>query len=492
MSQPTPHAQTHTAQPAAGHWSQGRSIDRHPLSAAAALDAPRVEDARNRDARFRALLVTADIAVAAVALGVATWVSGADALRPAALLAVPVLVLLSKALGLYDRDELVLLKSTLDEAPGVFQLATLFSLLVWLTESWLVAGAFEKFQFVLLWAVTFLGVLSARSVARAVAERTAPPERCLLLGPPAAATLVTAKLAHRGSVGARVVARTDLEDAHGNVLVAGGLAKLVRETGAHRVILVPTATESDAVIDLIREAKSIGVKASLLPRFSEVLGSSVVLDDLGGVTLLGVRRLGLPRSSWALKRSFDLLLSLVGLVGLAPLLAVIALAIRLDSKGPALYSQTRVGRRGEPFRMLKFRTMVVGADEHKAELQHLNGADGLFKIADDPRVTRVGRFLRRTALDELPQLVNVLRGQMSLVGPRPLVAEDDRRIVGWHRDRLSLLPGMTGHWQVLGAARVPLHEMVAIDYLYVANWSLWTDLKCLLRTVPYVLRARGF
>jgi lipopolysaccharide/colanic/teichoic acid biosynthesis glycosyltransferase len=135
--------------------------------------------------------------------------------------------------------------------------------------------------------------------------------------------------------------------------------------------------------------------------------------------------------------------------------------------------------------------MVEGADEQKAALAHLNEHDGLFKISDDPRVTRVGRWLRRTALDELPQLFNVVSGDMSLVGPRPLVEDDDRRIVGWHRDRLSLAPGMTGHWQVLGAGRIPLHEMVAIDYLYVANWTLWTDLKYLLRTVPYVLRARG-
>jgi lipopolysaccharide/colanic/teichoic acid biosynthesis glycosyltransferase len=141
--------------------------------------------------------------------------------------------------------------------------------------------------------------------------------------------------------------------------------------------------------------------------------------------------------------------------------------------------------------MWKFRTMVDGADALKPALRALNEADGLFKIADDPRVTRVGRWLRRYSLDELPQLVNVLRGEMSLVGPRPLVGDDDAQITGLDRRRLILTPGMTGRWQILGSARVPLSEMIKLDYLYVTGWSLWSDVKILLRTVPYVLARRG-
>jgi lipopolysaccharide/colanic/teichoic acid biosynthesis glycosyltransferase len=156
------------------------------------------------------------------------------------------------------------------------------------------------------------------------------------------------------------------------------------------------------------------------------------------------------------------------------------------------FRQLRVGRHGQRFQMLKFRTMVLDADSMKESLRDRNEAQGgLFKIAEDPRVTRIGRFLRRSALDELPQLVNIVRGEMSLVGPRPLVLDEDRRIEGWHRRRLELMPGMTGPWQILGPARVPLKEMVAIDYLYVANWSLWTDAKILLRTVPHVMLRRG-
>jgi lipopolysaccharide/colanic/teichoic acid biosynthesis glycosyltransferase len=192
------------------------------------------------------------------------------------------------------------------------------------------------------------------------------------------------------------------------------------------------------------------------------------------------------------KRGFDLLGACIGIVAISPLLAVIALAIKLDGRGPVFFRQLRVGRHGERFYMLKFRTMVPDAEALKDGLRDRNEAqEGLFKIADDPRVTRVGRFLRKSALDELPQLLNILKGEMSLVGPRPLVIEEDQRVQGWHRRRLELTPGMTGHWQILGPARVPLAEMVAIDYLYVANWSLWKDIKILLRTVPHVVGRRG-
>jgi len=447
---------------------------------------------RNRDAYFRRLLVGADVLAAGLALiVVATLLGVRDELRVEAVLALPIYVVFAKLLGLYDRDELVLHKSTLDEAPAVFQLATFFLLFIWLGERFVQYGAFSKAQFVAVFAIAFVGTLAFRALARTIAERTAPLERCLVLGPAEAAARIDDKLELRAHSGAAIVAREDLEDRDGHVVVSGRLNELVQRTRAERIILVPTATESDAVLDLIREAKSLDVKTSLLPRFTEILGSSVVTDDLYGISLLGMRRLGLSRSSMFMKRAFDLTLSGVALIAVAPLMALIALAVKLDSRGPVFYRQHRIGREGKPFTMLKFRTMVNGADELKAELEHLNESNGLFKIAEDPRITRVGRVLRRTALDELPQLLNVVRGDMSLVGPRPLVVEDDERIVGHDRERLSLLPGMTGHWQVMGAARIPLEEMVAIDYMYVANWSLWSDMKTLLRTVPYMLRARG-
>jgi lipopolysaccharide/colanic/teichoic acid biosynthesis glycosyltransferase len=165
--------------------------------------------------------------------------------------------------------------------------------------------------------------------------------------------------------------------------------------------------------------------------------------------------------------------------------------VKLDSAGPVFFRQTRVGKDGRRFAIYKFRTMCADAEARKAQLMALNEGDGLFKISDDPRITRVGRILRRTSLDELPQLFNVIKGEMSLVGPRPLILCEDEAITGYDRRRLQLTPGMTGHWQILGSSRVPLSEMVKIDYLYVAGWSLWADLKILLRTVPYMLARRG-
>jgi lipopolysaccharide/colanic/teichoic acid biosynthesis glycosyltransferase len=156
-----------------------------------------------------------------------------------------------------------------------------------------------------------------------------------------------------------------------------------------------------------------------------------------------------------------------------------------------LFRQVRAGRGGRPFQMLKFRSMIDGADQLKDQLRHLNEAEGIFKIANDPRITRVGRLIRRVHVDELPQLINVLKGEMSLVGPRPLPLDEDDTIRGWYRDRLEVAPGISGYWQVLGSSRIPLEEMVKLDYLYIANWSVWGDLKLMLRTVAVVFKRRG-
>jgi exopolysaccharide biosynthesis polyprenyl glycosylphosphotransferase len=263
---------------------------------------------------------------------------------------------------------------------------------------------------------------------------------------------------------------------------------LVSELRVHRVILAPETLETSEVAQLIRVAKAVGVRVSVLPRMFEVVGASVEFDDVDGLTMLGVRRFGLVRSSLLLKRAFDIVVASIGILAVAPLMLAIAVMIRRDTPGPVLFRQPRVGRDGRHFHIFKYRSMVADADAQKDRLRALNEAGtGLFKITEDPRVTRVGAFLRRTSLDELPQLLNVLRGEMSLVGPRPLVIDEDAMVVGLDRSRLHLTPGMTGPWQVLGT-RVPMKEMVAIDYLYVSNWSLWLDVKLLARTVGHVLR----
>lgn len=259
-----------------------------------------------------------------------------------------------------------------------------------------------------------------------------------------------------------------------------------------RIIIAPGGHDQDEVLQVIRVIKALGVRVSVLPRLLEVVGTASTFEDVDGMTLLGVRQYGVSASSAALKRVMDLGVSALGVTVLAPLLLMIALAIKLDTRGPVFFRQRRIGRGGEVFEMLKFRSMVVNADEIKAQLRDRNEASGgLFKIADDPRITRLGGFLRRTSLDELPQLLNVLGGSMSLVGPRPLVLDEDALIEGWERRRLAVKPGMTGMWQIFGSSRIPMSEMVKIDYMYGANWSLWLDLKILIRTVPYVLRRRG-
>jgi lipopolysaccharide/colanic/teichoic acid biosynthesis glycosyltransferase len=282
------------------------------------------------------------------------------------------------------------------------------------------------------------------------------------------------------------IVKTD-EIAHDHVR----LREFAEQLHIHRIIIDTDDTSSATTLEIIRAANATCLQVSLLPSMLAAVGGSVVFDDLGGLMLMGVPRFGLGRSSLALKRIFDVIGAGAGVIVVAPLVALVAAAIKLDSPGPVLFRQTRIGRDGAPFEMLKFRSMVDGADALKDSLRQHNESDGFFKIRADPRITRVGRLLRRTGADELPQLFNVLAGSMSLVGPRPLVVEEDTRVTGFDRRRLHLTPGITGRWQTLGSARVPFSEMVKIDYLYIANWSLWVDVKIILETIAYAVRGRG-
>jgi exopolysaccharide biosynthesis polyprenyl glycosylphosphotransferase len=448
-----------------------------------------------RDTAYRVSLMVADLAatVAAILLGVV--VIGSDSLRLEALITLPIVPFVSKAIGLYDRDENLIRKTTLDEIPSLFQVATLYSLLLWLSENMIVAGELRHRQVIGIWALLFLVMAVSRSVARRVARLVMRPERCLVIGDVETAEPVRRKLRTSVDLNARLIGRVPICDEPPMPDVLGTLDELgivLAEHEIDRVLIAPAATDPELILHTIRMIKSMGVKVSVLPRLFEVVGSAVEFDDLDGIPLLGLRRQGLPFSSRILKRTTDIVGASLILFFLAPALALVALLIKIDSPGPALFRQRRIGRHGEAFRIFKFRTMYDGADAMKAQLMSRNeGAEGFFKMNEDPRVTRVGRFLRRTYLDELPQLLNVVRGEMSLVGPRPLVADEDRRINGWQRGRLDLVPGMTGFWQVLGSSRIPLDEMVKIDYLYATNWSLWLDVKVILRTVPYVLARRG-
>ena len=378
-------------------------------------------------------------------------------------------------------------------------MATLGALLAWLAGGFVVHGvALSRREALILWVVLLVLLIVLRAAARAIVLRSVPAERCLFIGDQSSAATIRAKLSGHSGVNAEMVAHLQPDDAH-TWSVEGfssqrlqEIRNLARSLDVHRAIVAPGSVDGGEMLDLVRTLKAVGVRVSVLPRLLEVVGSSVEFDDLHGVMVLGVRRFELSRSSAAVKRAFDLAGASLGLVAIAPVMLAIAVAIKLDSRGPVFFRQPRVGRHGRHFDMLKFRTMVQDADALKDSLRDRNEAQaGLFKIAADPRITRVGRILRKSALDELPQFLNILGGDMSLVGPRPLVIDEDQCIDGWHRRRLELKPGMTGPWQILGPARVPLREMGAIDYLYIANWSLWGDVKIILRTVPHVLGRRG-
>jgi len=229
-----------------------------------------------------------------------------------------------------------------------------------------------------------------------------------------------------------------------------------------------------------------------VPDLFQLRLGSVDVDDLNGIPLIGFRDIAISGWKRWVKRTIDVVTALVALVVLSPVLALVGLAIVLESPGSPIFRQVRIGKGETPFVLYKFRSMHRAAQEQKQQLAALNEADGpLFKIKDDPRVTAVGRFLRRTSLDELPQLVNVLRGEMSIIGPRPPLPEEVEQYQDWHKKRLQISPGLTGLWQVSGRSELTFDEMVMLDLFYIENWSLGLDLRIALRTIPKVLLGDG-
>jgi exopolysaccharide biosynthesis polyprenyl glycosylphosphotransferase len=448
--------------------------------------------ARRRETIARLTLLAADMIAVAGSMLLVAVVSGARVtLWLVALL--PFYAVLTKMAGLYDRDQFVLHKTTLDEAPALVAVAAIFTLLVEGVQALQFTGRSHP---LLLWAL-FTGMLvCARAAARFLVVRVTASERLLVIGDAATMAQVNRKLLGDPGLNATVVGRVSEEAGPyqpGDTVLGmvDELPAVLEEHRVERIVVAPTHEGDETVVNIIRLANASGVRVAVLPRLLEVIGTSVEFDDLGGQVLLGVRGFALSPSSRFLKRAFDLVVATALVIALSPLLFAIALAVKLGSPGPVLFRQTRIGRYGREFQMLKFRTMVSDADQRKHELIERNEAAPLFKIADDPRTTRVGRYLRRRSLDELPQLFNVLRGDMSLVGPRPLITEEDRLFSGWQRRRYRVAPGMTGPWQILGSSRVPLSDMVTIDYLYCSSWSLWLDAKILARTIPYVLSRRS-
>jgi exopolysaccharide biosynthesis polyprenyl glycosylphosphotransferase len=421
-----------------------------------------------------------------------------------AVAAVPVWLAIFTAYHLYDNDNQRIAVASFDEIRDIFH-AMLAGSLAFLILSQGLRYAFGWWIYSAVEAFIFLGVSLALvpvirgSLRSWLLPRVMRPRRTLIVGSGREARLVHRKLMSHPEYGLDVVGfldgnAVDEDDEVGPVLGSrDDIATVIDEYEIDRVLLGSSIASHDEMLDLIRTVRRPDVQVSIVPHYFEIFTSRAILDEVEGMPVVTLPSMNLGRSSRVLKRTFDLALSSAGLLMLAPILGVVALAIRLDSKGPVLFRQPRRGRYGSTFQIVKFRTMRIGAEQDRSEVLHMNEVDGpLFKIKGrDPRVTRVGAFLRRTSLDELPQLWNVVRGHMSLVGPRPFVVYEADKITGWAQRRLDMTPGITGLWQVLGRNDIPFEEMTKLDYLYVTNWSVWWDLKILCQTIPVVLGKRG-
>jgi exopolysaccharide biosynthesis polyprenyl glycosylphosphotransferase len=471
----------HVAQPAAGE----------------ATTVPLPRRSARRSAVLRRLLIVVDGVVLSVAMLAAIVLGHAGGRATQQILwAAPfviVLLALFRLYGLYERDGKRLGHSTLDEIPQAFHALLLGTLGLWAYLKLVPADRLVLAQVVSFLVLAFAGALSARAVVRLAAARAMPPERVLVLGNGARAELLANRL--RTCTDSRLepvgIVPAPRRDAHGTRSTTVDLRAACDAADVDRVVIDVGAIDDDVAAELIRQANHACMKVSLFPTVLDVLGPSTEVDDLEGLTILSLNPVRFSRSARMMKRGLDIVFSGAALLATAWLLPFVALAIKLDSRGPVFFSQLRSGRGGRRFKVLKLRTMVFDAEAQAQALRARSVHPAWVQVERDPRITRVGRILRRTSLDEAPQLWNVLRGDMSLVGPRPMPLDTDAHITGWGRRRLDLTPGMTGLWQVLGRATIPFEEMIKLDYLYVTNWSLWGDVKLLLRTVFVVLNGRG-
>ena len=460
----------------------------------------------------RRMLLLADVVGLVGALFLAEWLSlfntrkGVLDVRAEIavfLASLPLWIIAAKLYRLYDADEERTDHSTADEFSRVFHLVTVWAWLFWVGSQLTRLAHPQMTKLLVFWATAICFVTIGRALARAFCRRRlAYVQNAIIVGAGEVGQLLAEKILRHPEYGLNLVGFVDSHPQErpeklGHVAVLGGserLPALIRLLDVERVIVAFATDPGDDTLGLIRALKNLDVQVDVVPRLFEVVGPGVGFHTVEGLTLFGLPTPRLSRSSLLLKRMADLVLSTAALVLLAPLLLLLAALIKLDSRGPVFFRQRRMGSGERVFRIWKLRTMVEDADSRKHEIAHLNrhaqnGGDGrMFKVPDDPRVTRIGRWLRRHSLDELPQLFNVVRGEMSLVGPRPLILDEDQFVEDWARRRLSLKPGCTGLWQILGSSAIPFDEMVRLDFMYVTSWSLQTDLQLMARTIPVLFR----
>ncbi len=460
------------------------------------------DKARRRGTVLAKMLVVADAVAAVCAAATAVAVLGLASLEGSAYIASAVLLwpLAAFSIGLYRSDQLATWASAVTEVPRAFVAVLLIT--------WPLFGVASVLQLDQVVALTFLtvGGIAAftaitRTIVRAGLHRTADLiQRTLILGSGVVAGQVVEKLEQNAQFGLVPVGIVD-DDVHHvgspDLPWLGrfrDLAGVIEAQQIDRVIIAFSRASHEQLLESIRACRDAGVSVDVVPRLFEFLDGVRALEQVGGLPLLSIGAPMLTSASMAAKRVLDIGGSLALLVLFSPLMIAIAIAIKLESRGPVFFRQPRAGRHSTSFQMIKFRSMYLDAEQRKAEMEKLNEAgDGvMFKIREDPRITRVGRVIRRFSIDELPQLFNVLRGEMSLVGPRPLIFPETAALdENWHLRRLELRPGLTGPWQVYGRSQSPFQEMVRFDYQYVAGWSLARDLEILLATIPAVLSGRG-
>lgn len=420
-------------------------------------------------------------------------------------LTLPLWALVARMYGLYKQDDKRVSHTTIDEIVDIFHMVTVctwgFFAIAWVTG--IAHPQIEKLIFFWILATTIVPI--GRSLVRAHARSSVMfLQNVVIVGAGDVGQTIAEKLIRHREYGVNLVGFVDSEPKeqrasleHLTILGAPEhLGSIIETYDVERVILAFSRDSHEDVVELVRSLEDHWVQIDIVPRYFELVNAGTGHSTIEGIPVHGLAPRSLSATSQSLKRVTDVAISSIALLLLSPVLAAIALAIRIESRGGILFRQSRIGLGGQAFSIFKFRTMVHDAEEQKHQMALLNkhtkqgGDSRMFKIPADPRITRVGALLRRYSLDELPQLLNVLRGEMSLVGPRPLIPEEDMHVAEWGRRRLDLKPGMTGLWQTLGRSEIPFEEMVRLDYRYITSWSLWNDLKLLCRTVP-VLVGKG-